>query len=129
MREIRRGYLVVERQDRVEVEGLLDIVGLGGERDVGGAEHTLADVEDLVHPWKLHHKQLSQKGNQELRCRPECTSPAVKTWSSGVSRGDQHCVSQDDMTHPWRQCHVSADLILQSAQVSRQGAMTSLPCI
>lgn len=25
----RHGYLVVERQDRVEVEGLLDIVGLG----------------------------------------------------------------------------------------------------
>ena len=55
---VRCAYLVVEGQNRVEVKGLLDVVGLGGERDVGGAEHILADVEDLVHPWELHNKHL-----------------------------------------------------------------------
>ena len=51
-------YLVVERQDRAEVKGLLDIVGLGRERDVGGVEHILSDVEDLIHPWELQHQQM-----------------------------------------------------------------------
>ena len=52
------GHLVVEGQDGVEVEGLLDVGGLGLEGDVGGAEHILGDVEVGVgDPWELQDMQ------------------------------------------------------------------------